>query len=147
MSLDNGALCGAGHERGVVFLPHTSFLVNIGSVSNCPAVPGLWAPRQGKSWELTMELLSKHAACIWARSERGAQTVRLLCSPGQVPHHSEPQSPLRDCETDPATTQIFNIAPSSSLKPHRTRAGTGYTLCLQKLEAGKSGRETLLTSA
>lgn len=26
MSLDNGALCEAGHEREVVFLPHTSLL-------------------------------------------------------------------------------------------------------------------------
>lgn len=128
------------------FSPTPPSLVDIGSVSNFPTVLGLWAPRQGKSWKLAMELLSKHKVCIWARSERGAQTVRLLCSPGQVPQHSKLQSPLRDCDTDPATTQIFNIAPRSSLKPHRTRAGTGCALCPCVLKSFLEEQDSFLAS-
>lgn len=73
VSTDNGSLCGAGRERDWWPSPTPPSLGGIGSVSNCPAVPGLQALRQGKSWELLKEL-SGDKLCFWARSERWAQT-------------------------------------------------------------------------
>ena len=84
VSTDNGSLCGAVHKRERWPSPTRPSLVDLGAMSNCPAVPGRWTLRQGKSWGLVKEP-SKEALCFGARSETWAQTVRLLCSPEKIP--------------------------------------------------------------